>query len=434
MSDKITSRNDELAESAPGGIAKLALDNQLTILDATDTFYSLIENATVNKADKAPIALAKTVYSADVIYLTQQIATQRLRKDSKLSLHFRILEQGGSFRWIMISGNKIQETYTSGTKPVPVYSCIAMDTTYHMTKYRKIEQELGYQHIISELSRDIFFIYDIASDTVVFKEVFREIFGKDNIIKPFSSRLAKTKLIYSMELPAINKIYKSIMGGKKQARFQVHLHTKEGVLTPFICYVSIIFDENKNPFRVIGKLVSNPLNKYMDKASELHQLDDQTMVYTKTMAEQMIIETLEKPYDKTMSALMLLEIRNYKIVNEVLKPLNGEDVLTTIAGILKTRFRYSDIIGRLSDNEFIVYMKSIKEEKNAFDKADQVCQEVDGLYSFEHIRNGLSISIGMTVIGYGQKDYATLLSKSKEALSQAKKKSTSTYIVSNERG
>lgn len=430
MSDKIISCNDDLAESVPGGIAKIALDDQLTLIEATDTFYSLIANATLKMGDKAPMVLTKSVYSADVIYLTQQIATQRLRKDNKISLQFRVLQQNGSFRWIMISGNKMEELHTTNSKTVPVYACIAMDATYHMTKYRKIEQELGYQHIISELSMDIFFIYEIATDTIVFKEVFREIFGRDNVIKQFSTRLEKTELIYSMELPSIIKIYKSIMGGKKQARFQVHLFTKEGVLTPYVCYVSIIFDENKNPFRMIGKLVSNPLNKYMEKAYQPLQLDDQTMVYAKGMAEHRIKETLEKQAINTLSALMMFEIRNYKIVNEVMKNLNGEDVLTTIAGILKTRFRYSDVIGRLSDNEFIVFMKDMKEEQNAFDKAEQICKEVESLYSFEHFRNGLTISIGIGFTGTEQTDYETLLGKTKGALVLAKKTSASSYVVS----
>ncbi|HKL99517.1 MAG TPA: sensor domain-containing diguanylate cyclase [Mobilitalea sp.] len=430
MSEIVTDISDQLLKSVPGGLAKLALDDDLTILYATDTFYSLIKNVTDKVNSKAPLTLLKIVYSADIIYITHQVASQKNKKDNMITLKFRTLQSDGSFRWVMISGKKIEEIYQAGTKQVPVYSCMAMDVTDHMERLKKLEQEFDYNRTISELSKELNFEYEIAKDKLVFTELFREVFGRDSEINEFSKKLEKTKIIFPDEHPAVIKIFKSMMSGKKQVRFELRLIPKGGEPIWYICYASIIFDENKNPYKVIGKLATtNPMRKGVEAVTILPQLDSLTKVCTKDCAERMIIETLAKEEPDILSALMIFEIRNYKTVNEVIKLVNGENILTTIAGFLKKRFRSSDIIGRIGLNEFVVFLRGIRSDRNAYEKAELLCKEVDGLYSFQHNRSGLSISIGIAFTKGDQMDYPTLLSNSKAALVMAKKESISSFDV-----
>lgn len=431
MNMNFTGNTDQLWNYVPGGIARLALDDQVTILYASDTFYSLIENATENSDTNVPPSLLKIVYSADIIYVTQQLAVQKHKKDNQMiNLNFRTLQPDGRFRWVMISGIRTEEVYQSGTKTVPVYYCIAMDATEHMLKYKKIERELDYHRTITDLSKELFFEYEIATDTLTFGELFREVFGRDSVIKGFSNRLEKTKLIHPDELPAVIKIFKSMMNGRKQVRFEVRLIPRDGVPVWYICYASIIFDENRNPHKVVGKLAAVCLpRKDQEHSVTVPELDPLTKVYTKQSAEKLIVETMSKQDPESLSALMLFEVRNYKITNEVMKSVSGDDILATIAGFIKTRFRSSDIIGRLSASEFAVYLKDIRSDRNAYEKAEQLCKEVEGVYTFGHNRNGLCISIGIAFTKGGQMDYPSLLANAKAALVIAKKENSSSFEV-----
>lgn len=430
MSEKVMTDKKDLLRFLPGGIIKLVLDDDLTLLYATGTFLHLIRSATLSLGREFPIAMKKIIYSADIIYVSQQLAMQKQRKDNMFILQFRILQPDGGFKWIMISGRRMEEEYINGSKAYPVYSCIAMDATSHMEKHNEIEQELKYQDIISGLSEDIFFVYEIANDTMIFKEVFREKFGKENVVKKFSSKLEKSKLIDPEERPQIIKIYQRIMNGKKQARFMMHLISKDGISTPYECYVSIIYDENKNPFRVIGKMTCNPLMKESDPALKAQALEDVKIKQPEFLDENVMMETLKTYPLDSLSAFLLLEVRNYKIVNALVETLNGEDILTTIEVILKERFRTLDMIGRLSANEFFVFMRDISEEKNATDKAELICNDVDGLYSFEHIKNGMTISIGVNFITESQENYQAMVEATREALKEAKKEKNSAYVIS----
>ncbi|NLO08831.1 MAG: diguanylate cyclase [Clostridiales bacterium] len=426
MSENQTIDMNQMLNALSGGLLRIALDDELTIMYATDTFYKLIEMDQAKQA-KPPKSIFKTVYSADIILYTQQIAAQKRRSDKQFLLFYRILQKNGGLKWIMISGSKTDEEFQKQNKTFPIYFCMALDISEHMTAFRKMEQELDYHRTILELSKELFFEYDIAADTLNFKELFREVFGKESEIENFSKRLEKTKLIYPDDLPSVLKIYKSMMGGKKQARIELRMITKDGDIAWYVCYASIIFDDNKNPFKVVGKMSLINTKQEAKKAPKI-LLDSLTNVYTKDCAENLILDIIQNQDQEDISAIFLCEVRNYKALNEVVRIVDGENVLTSIAGILKKQFRRTDIIGRMGLGDFLVYMKSIRSERNAYEKAENICKEVNKLYSFDYSKNGVILSIGVSLFK-GQADFQAEMANAKAALVMAKKDNTSSFEI-----
>jgi diguanylate cyclase (GGDEF)-like protein len=419
---------EELLQTAPGGFVKLALDDMLTVLFASDTFFSKVINVT-EKAVQGHQQLLKMVYSADVIYVTQQLASQKNRKDNMISFHFRSLQQDGSFKWIMISGHRMQEVHASGTKSVPVYSCMAVDVTDTMIQYKNLEQSVEYSRVTTELSKDLFFEYEIASDTLSFSEIFREVFGKDSVITGFRKRLEKTKIIHEDELPAVVGIFNSMMSGRKQVRFELRMFPKDGKPCWYICYASIIYGENRNPHKVVGKLsLINSVENAPVEASYRPTLDSLTGVCTKESAEIMIREALNKQTAEVLSAMLLVDIRNYKNFNEIRKAINGENILTTIGHVIKRELRTTDIIGRIGMSEFIIFLRDIPSDYMVYDISDKLCKEIESLYSYEHTKTTLTISIGIT-LQRGEQDFQTVLANTNTALVMAKKVSVSSFEV-----
>jgi diguanylate cyclase (GGDEF)-like protein len=419
---------EELLQSAPGGFVKLAMDDMLTVLFASDTFVAMVNNVS-DKASKGPQQLLRMVYSADVIYVTQQLASQKHRKDNMINFHFRSLQQDGSFKWIMISGNRLQEIHASGTKSVPVYSCMAMDVTDTLVQNKKLEQSVEYSRAITELSKDLFFEYEIATDTLSFSEIFREVFGKDSVITGFRKRLEKTKMIHPEELPAVVGIFNTMMSGRKQVRFELRMIPKDGKPCWYICYASIIYGENRNPHKVVGKLsLINCVENAPVETNYRPTIDSLTGVCTKESAEIMIREALNKQTADALSAMLLVDIRNYKNINEIRKAINGENILTTIGHVIKREFRTTDIIGRIGMSEFIILLRDISSDHMVYDISDKLCKELESLYSYEHTKNTLTISIGIT-IQRGEQDFQAMLASTNAALIMAKKVAGSSFEV-----
>lgn len=428
MSELNSLVQENLLQTVPGGIAKLALDDGLTILYATDNFIQMVRSAADKSDGKKPGSLLRMVYSADIIYVTHQIATQKSRKDNGLSINFRSLQQDGSMKWILINGSKTDEIYQSGQKGVPVYACIATDITYIMVEYKRLEQKNDYQRVIAELSRDLFFEYEIASDTLTFTEQYHEITGGNPVITGFRSKLGRTNKIHTDERPVVAEMYTSLMSGRKQVRFELRLLTKEGDYSWYTCYASIIPDENKNPYKVVGKLSTNRMIAGEAKARIEPVLDPLIRVYSGETAEAMITEALTQKKKEDLSALMLIDIRNYKGLDEIMKAVSGENLLGQIGKILRSKFRLTDIIGRTGVSEFVVYVKDLPSDKAVYEIADSLCAEISSIYPYEYTKNSLYPSIGIA-FARGEIRYQTLYANANTALVMAKKVSSASFEV-----
>jgi len=427
MSENINTSMDMMTSGLPGGQLRIALDDELTVLYASDSFYELIE-MNESKQAKPVKSIFKTVYSADIIFYTQQIAAHKQKNSDNFMLFYRVLQKNGSLKWIMINGKKTDEVYQKQSKTYPVFSCVALDMSDHMAAFRRIEQELDYHRTIMELSRELFFEYLIAADTLTFTELFREVLGKESQIKDFSKRLEKTKVIHPEDLPGVLKVYKSIMGGKKQAILELRLKTKDGDIAWYICYASIIYDENKNPFKVVGKLTQVHTKQENRKEIPQEELDALTRVYTKESAETMITNSLRNQDPGDVSALFICEVRNYKGINEVVKIVEGENVLVAVSRILQGMFRTNDVIGRVGHGDFVIFINNIRSDRILYEKAETICREVDKLFSFDYNKNSVSISIGIALVK-GPADYAEILANARSALVMAKKESKSSFEI-----
>ncbi len=424
--------NQELRQllwSSQGAVVKLALDDVLTILYFSEAFGTLFKNITDSVAGKAPKELLKLAYSADIIAITQQLASQKHRKDGMINIHFRTLQPDGSFKWVMIAGNRTDEIWQFGLKPAAVYSCLAIDITYFMQGYKKLEQANDYRNKIAELSKDLYFEYEIATDILSFSELFRQVFGRENVIAGFRKRLETTNAIHPDELPGLISIYNSMMRGRKQARFELRMISKEGVPVWYLCYATIIFDENKNPVKVVGKLATtNHVPAVQEKTVYAPQLDSATNVCTKESAEFMITEASRNNEPDVLSAMLIVEIRNFKEINSIKKAIGGENVLIGIARLLKKHFRASDIIGRLGLGEFAVYMKAVPGDFTVYEVAERLCREIDEEYSYPHMQRRVTVSIGIS-LHKGAQEYQVLMANANTALVMAKKASDSSFEV-----
>jgi diguanylate cyclase (GGDEF)-like protein len=429
MEDLYKQEMENLLETVPGGIAKLAFDDTLTILNFSHAFHSLFRNIADSTLGKEPVSLLKLVYSADIIYVTQQIAAQKHRRDNLFDINFRTLMPDGSSKWVIITGKKTQETWQSGSNLVPVYSCIATDATNFMLKYKKLEQTNEYRNKIAELSKDLYFEYEIASDSLSFSEMFRQNFGRESTVTGFRGRLEKTNIIHPDELPSVISIYNSMMRGRKQVRFELRMLPKDGVYTWFLCYATIIFDENRNPYKVVGKIAAtNHSSSEPEKSVHIPQLDTMTNVCTKESAEFLIREAVKNQETDALSALFVIEIRNFKEINAIRKSIHGENVLTSIAAQLKKHFRSSDIIGRLALGEFIVYMKDVPGDYAVYEMAEKLCKEIEEKHSYSYMQNGITANIGIA-LHKGVQEYTMLIASANTALVMAKKAPASSFEV-----
>lgn len=89
---------------------------------------------------------------------------------------------------------------------------------------------------------------------------------------------------------------------------------------------------------------------------EKSRLDAMTGLYNSEYFKRIASEMIEAKEKSERGFLIILDIDKFKDINDKYGHPAGDDVITTLALILKKIFRTSDIIGRMGGDEFCVYM------------------------------------------------------------------------------
>ncbi|WP_238457829.1 putative bifunctional diguanylate cyclase/phosphodiesterase [Desulforamulus ferrireducens] len=129
---------------------------------------------------------------------------------------------------------------------------------------------------------------------------------------------------------------------------------------------------------------------------------------------------MEKAKEGHQSALLLMDLDNFKLVNDTLGHTAGDEVLVQFARILKKNIRDWDFLARIGGDEFAVIIEDIGQDE-VLQLADRIRKAVyeNEVIIADTTKLNLSISIGIVLIN-GALDYQKILSKADTALYKAK--------------
>ncbi|MBQ4514071.1 MAG: diguanylate cyclase [Acidaminococcaceae bacterium] len=136
---------------------------------------------------------------------------------------------------------------------------------------------------------------------------------------------------------------------------------------------------------------------------------------------RMMIGNYYKEKDKNLCALMMIDVDNFKTVNDTLGHAKGDKVLTAIGNIIKNTFKGMDVAGRTGGDEFMVFLRDIEKPENAMHLAESIEKNTNRLILNEDIRTFVSVSIGISMFPEHGKTFEELYHAADKALYYAKK-------------
>ncbi|MBQ8086411.1 MAG: diguanylate cyclase [Lachnospiraceae bacterium] len=74
-------------------------------------------------------------------------------------------------------------------------------------------------------------------------------------------------------------------------------------------------------------------------------------------------EYLKKICNENDGALLVIDMDNFKLVNDLYGHEEGDRILVAFASILKHHFRSHDIVGRIGGDEFVAFLKDLKDRE-----------------------------------------------------------------------
>ncbi len=177
---------------------------------------------------------------------------------------------------------------------------------------------------------------------------------------------------------------------------------------------------------------SASVKETLRKVNLLAITDALTNIYNaRYLHEQLSIETeAAKRYHTPLTCLMM-DIDNFKSINDRFGHPAGDVVLATLAKIVQQSVRRVDIVGRLGGEEFLVIMPHTA-QGTAFRVAERIRQAVQRWpFKLEGVAIPVTVSIGVACLPTaGIANKSTLMKAADNALYEAKKSGKNRSVVS----
>lgn len=161
--------------------------------------------------------------------------------------------------------------------------------------------------------------------------------------------------------------------------------------------------------------------------------DDLTGVFNRRYFETELERRFHNSTRKSSPmCLLLIDIDNFKFINDSFGHMAGDMVLKTIANLLKERVRKEDIVARIGGDEFVILPLGLKKEKDAAVLANTIIEAFKEPLIIEDKKILSSVSIGISNLSKDCVDYSELLKDADIAMYQAKARGKNSYFFFND--
>lgn len=159
-------------------------------------------------------------------------------------------------------------------------------------------------------------------------------------------------------------------------------------------------------------------NKGLQEKADTDQL---TGLNNKLATERKIKEYIKENPD-ALCMMFVLDIDNFKNINDTMGHAFGDEVLRELGVYICTNFRVTDIIGRTGGDEFTIFLKALKDESNVMKEAQKLLTFFRGFQVGEYTKYSVTASIGAAVYPAHGSEFEALYKAADQALYKAKKR------------
>ena len=171
---------------------------------------------------------------------------------------------------------------------------------------------------------------------------------------------------------------------------------------------------------VINVLVRIKASEHSKVLEDKADTDLLTDLNNKMATERKIREYTEKYPDK-QGVLFVLDVDNFKKINDTMGHAFGDEVLRSLAVRLQSMFRATDIVGRTGGDEFMVFLKDIRDITMIEREGKKIEQFFHQFEVGEYVKYSVTASVGAAVFPGDGKTFEDLYKSADKALYVSKR-------------
>lgn len=280
---------------------------------------------------------------------------------------------------------------------------------------RQIEVENSRYKMLGKITQEIIFEYDYEKDVL-------NLGGKKSILSDTSEISDYKKQVSEEYKDDESSLFHCIME-KKDTDHDVFLHLVNGERRWYRIVMKVVYDLDK-PVYAIGRLIDVQDEKLeREELEKKSKIDDLTHIYNASAIKKAIQIELNK--QNKQYAFGILDLDNFKLINDEYGHFVGDQVLTRCATVMRESFGENSLLGRLGGDEFVIFIPDLTDG----DDVRRCCQAMQEKLSL--VIEGLpliTVSIGF-IMSHSIQDFNTLYQYADKVLYEVKNEGRDAYQI-----
>lgn len=399
------------------GIA--TIDKLLQIARADKKFYEYVGSD--NYA-----SLGGVIHPDDLEYFKEVLSKLGETQSAMIVLRFKLPDESYHYVLAELSGIVLEDEKDS-------YVEIKIQDISELEKnLGQVYDESSFYDEFLDLWGEHLFLYETASDSL---RVFRgsrlnRVYSFRGTIRQFEERLLELDIIAKEEQESFKALCADIANGVKNFEYNLLLRDQ----SPDTQRVNHVIKgrtvlNSRREFVVLGAISCNT----GDAAGfEQMQKDYERDVTTGLLTKKSIVEYTEnllRSRPKHNVNLCVVDVDNFKQVNDTLGHLFGDEVLARVADILKEAVAGKGLVGRIGGDEMFIVLEGVNTLSDLRGILRSIRSNVEWAYKDRKEVPSVTCSIGVSTYPDDAVTYDDLFKIADKMLYRAKQKGKNRYIV-----
>ena len=407
----------------PMGVAVLKGGNSLQIDIANAEFMKAIGHGEQAEPERSR-DFYDCVYLQDAGAFEDMIEKCREQKRAE-EIEVRIISGQGQICWV-----KFWCSIYYYKDAVPYYLLICKNTNDR----KELEDELlllnEQYSMLEEVTDDVPFEYDVKGKRfrIPHKYHINGRLQKDD--QDYMEIEKWLVFIHKDEQTLYREVIQNASEREMSGSFDYRMNTALGGGIPQYCWYRTVYRSIRGTNGKILKIIGRSYDissdrKIQEQLSEEMRRDPLTHLYNKVATGEEA-ERILKEYPEGTHVLFLIDIDNFKSINDTFGHTVGDTVISDIASALEEQFPDHKLVGRVGGDEFLVLMDNTT-LKQAEQKAKELCRHGEKKLVGDDAVIHVTMSVGLAVSGQDGNCYTELFDQADRAMYAIKRSGKSNY-------
>lgn len=415
-----------MISSLPVGVQQCLGDQWFTITYVNSGFCTLFGYKREELKSRFNNHYIEMIHPEDQQMVRRHFLKQ-INNSSVLEFEYRVMSKQGQVVWVL---DKCQ--VVTGEDGREYLNCVLMDITQVKQAQEELRLSMERYQIITNQTNDIIFEWDILRDRITYSPNWEKMFGYRPID---ASELAQTAShILPEDLTIFLELRDAVAGGSPYEEVELRIARGSGKYCWCRIRATTQFDSGGKPVKAVGVIVDIDTEKRQTQAlATKAEMDALTRLYNKAAANEKIQWMLNEKLNTDRFAMFLIDIDNFKQINDSRGHMFGDAVLTEAGSRLQDLFRTGDIVSRFGGDEFLVFLKHTGDQGFVQRKAEKVIEMFHSVFAEELRDCPLASSMGVVLCPEDGEDFQTLFQRCDQALYEAKRRGKNCFAFYDEK-